>query len=45
MLIYIANTLKEVFFGHHIYRMGGDEFLVFAENTKQDIIKNISMIL
>ncbi len=39
MLIYIANTLKEVFFGHRIYRMGGDEFLVFAKNTNQEQIK------
>lgn len=39
MLIYVANTLKEVFYGHHIYRMGGDEFLVFAENVDQSVIK------
>ncbi|MBQ7040011.1 MAG: GGDEF domain-containing protein [Clostridia bacterium] len=39
MLIYIANSLKEVFFGHSIYRMGGDEFLVFAKNTLHDTIK------
>ncbi len=39
MLLYIANTLKEVFYGHKIYRMGGDEFLVFAKNTPQDAIK------
>lgn len=39
MLLYIANTLKEVFYGHKIYRMGGDEFLVFAGNTSQDDIK------
>jgi len=39
MLLYIANTLKEVFYGHKIYRMGGDEFLVFAENSSQDDIK------
>ena len=39
MLIYIANTLKEVFYGHYIYRMGGDEFLVFAQNVKSEDIK------
>lgn len=39
MLLYIANTLKEVFYGHKIYRMGGDEFLVFAQETPQDSIK------
>ena len=39
MLIYIANTLKEVFYGHRIYRMGGDEFLVFAQNTNHESIK------
>ena len=46
MLIYIANTLKEVFFGHRVYRMGGDEFLVFAENISQKIVKqNIDMFM
>ena len=39
MLIYIANSLKEVFFGNRIYRMGGDEFLVFTRNISQDDIK------
>lgn len=39
MLIYIANTLKEVFFGQSVYRMGGDEFLVFAKDTAQEKIK------
>ena len=39
MLIYIANSLKEVFYGQYIYRMSGDEFLVFAENSSQDDIK------
>ncbi len=39
MLLYIANTLKEVFYGHKVYRMGGDEFLVFCQNTEQDIVK------
>ena len=39
MLVFIANTLKEVFFGHKVYRMGGDEFLVFCQNTQQDVVK------
>ncbi len=39
MLIYIANTLKEVFLGHKVYRMGGDEFLVFCQNTPQEEVK------
>ena len=46
MLIYIANSLKEVFFGHSIYRMGGDEFLVFAKNAEQEHIKeNIELFI
>lgn len=39
MLIYIANSLKEVFYGHRIYRMGGDEFLVFAKDVSQEEVK------
>ena len=39
MLIFIANTLKEVFFTHSVYRMGGDEFLVFAKNVQQETVK------
>lgn len=39
MLIFIANTLKEVFFGHSIYRMGGDEFLVFTKGVEQEQVK------
>ncbi len=39
MLIYIANTLKEVFFGQSIYRMGGDEFLVFTKAIPQEQLK------
>ena len=46
MLLYIANTLKEVFYGHKIYRMGGDEFLVFAQNTPQgDVKRGIDALL
>lgn len=46
MLLYIANTLKEVFYGNKVYRMGGDEFLVFCQNTEQDIVKkNIEIFL
>ncbi len=39
MLLYIANTLKEVFYGHNVYRMGGDEFLVFTENIDNAAVK------
>lgn len=39
MLCYVANTLKEVFYGHKVYRMGGDEFLVFCQNVEQDDVK------
>lgn len=40
MLIYIANTLKDAFYGHSVYRMGGDEFLVFCKNVTPDFVKN-----
>ena len=40
MLIYIANSLKEAFYGQNIYRMGGDEFLVFAQNTSQEKVES-----
>ncbi|MBQ4517835.1 MAG: GGDEF domain-containing protein [Clostridia bacterium] len=39
MLIFIAKALNEAFAGHRVYRMGGDEFLVFAQHTKQEQIK------
>ena len=39
MLVFIANTLKEVFFGQYIYRMGGDEFLVFVEQTDAESVQ------
>lgn len=40
MLLFIANTLKEIFKNDKVYRIGGDEFLVFAESTPRDIIDN-----
>ena len=39
MLVYIADTLKELFLGERIYRMGGDEFLVFANNIERVHVK------
>ncbi|MBO7288369.1 MAG: GGDEF domain-containing protein, partial [Clostridia bacterium] len=39
MLIFIANSLKNTFYGHKIYRMGGDEFLVFANGADQEYIR------
>ena len=40
MLLFIADTIKEVFAGCRIYRMGGDEFLVFTENLSEQEIKD-----
>lgn len=46
MLLYIANSLKKVFFGNKVYRMGGDEFLVFCHNLEEeDIKKGIDIFL
>ena len=39
MLVYIVNTLKEVFCDCKIYRMGGDEFLVFCQDYEHEEIK------
>ena len=39
MLKFIADTLKQEFHGDIVYRMGGDEFLVFEENTIYVIVK------
>ncbi len=45
MLIYIANTLSEVFYGQKVYRMGGDEFLVFCKNSNQgEVEKGINLV-
>ena len=39
MLIFIANALKNTFYGQKIYRMGGDEFLVFVSGFDQENIR------
>lgn len=39
MLIFVANTLKEVFFGCDVYRIGGDEFLIFSRGMAEDEIR------
>ena len=38
MLLLVANTLKEVCKKCSIYRIGGDEFLVFAKNTPEETV-------
>ena len=46
MLKFVANTLKDVFDGGYIYRIGGDEFLVFLKNTEKDEVnKKISIFI
>lgn len=35
MLVFIARTLADEFSDSHIYRMGGDEFLIFAEGLRR----------
>ena len=45
MLRYIANTLKEVFYGNRIYRIGGDEFMVFTEGVDADTLNANADIL
>ena len=39
MLIYIADSLKEVFSGHYVYRIGGDEFLVFTKEVDKSTVE------
>ena len=36
MLRFIADTLKVQFGGEHIYRIGGDEFVVFSTGTDEE---------
>lgn len=38
MLVFIAETLKEEFGDKYIYRMGGDEFLIFVENLTDEVL-------
>ena len=39
MLLYIANSLKELFYRHRVYRMGGDEFLIFVQGVELETVK------
>ena len=39
MLIYIAEVLTEEFAGSRIYRMGGDEFLIFVKDMSPGLIE------
>ena len=45
MLIYVSNTLKEVFYGCDIFRYGGDEFIVFVKNAQESDLKRPVSIL
>lgn len=46
MLLYISDALKKVFADSKIYRMGGDEFLVFCENVpKEKVEENIEELI
>lgn len=35
-IVTISKGLSDVFFGYKIYRVGGDEFVVFCQDIKQD---------
>lgn len=41
MLLYIANSLSQIFYGHNVYRMGGDEFLVFLRGTEKEEVQQM----
>ena len=46
MLLFIAHTLKDIFFGQKVYRMGGDEYLVFCQGLSHDeVVKCIDIFL
>ncbi len=38
MLIYVSRAIVDAFRGNKIYRWGGDEFIVIAENTEKDFL-------
>lgn len=40
MLVYVASSLKEIFENQRVYRIGGDEFLVFTQNLEPSEIKD-----
>ena len=43
MLVYVSKAIEEQFAGHKLYRWGGDEFIVFAENiSEQEVLDKIS---
>ena len=45
MLSYIAKSLKDVFADSYIYRLGGDEFLVFSQNIeKEKLLSDIDIL-
>ena len=43
MLIFIAETLKQKFKGENIFRIGGDEFVIFSKHKPGELQKNISL--
>jgi len=46
MLLFIANSIKEVFANGSVFRIGGDEFLVFVENSdKEKTEKDVQKLL
>lgn len=45
MLLYIANSIREVFLSSSVYRIGGDEFLIFTEDTPKNEIEDMIKIL
>lgn len=40
MLVNIANVIRKTFTGGKVYRIGGDEFLIFVQNESQEAVKN-----